>query len=93
MDDPGKDGTPLSNIEGSWVGFCDIDNQRMWEHSKQSKTTFVTPANVLRSDSTFRGDRNALARKDYKLAQLEKTSMEETQRAERKLREKGVKDK
>mmetsp|Transcript_25916 Transcript_25916/g.62509 ORF Transcript_25916/g.62509 Transcript_25916/m.62509 type:complete len:438 (+) Transcript_25916:63-1376(+) len=87
--EPEKKGSQLCGIEGSWVGFCEFNRERSWHHTDGPIVAHGTPTDrtVLPSDSTKRGDRNALALKDYKLAQSEKTRLENVQRAERKLRE------
>mmetsp|Transcript_66392 Transcript_66392/g.163608 ORF Transcript_66392/g.163608 Transcript_66392/m.163608 type:complete len:420 (+) Transcript_66392:186-1445(+) len=87
--DPDKDGTKVCTIEGSWVGYCDFDSQRYWDHAKLTRVPHASARSKLPSDSTNRADRNALEASDYKEAQAQKTALEEVQRAERKLRESG----
>mmetsp|Transcript_89282 Transcript_89282/g.133859 ORF Transcript_89282/g.133859 Transcript_89282/m.133859 type:complete len:435 (-) Transcript_89282:168-1472(-) len=84
---PEAEGQVVSNVEGSWVGYCDFDKVRYWDHRTTEKLAMSPPRNTLPSDSRRRADRNALEKKDFKLAQTEKVRMEEQQRAERKLRE------
>jgi len=84
---PDKEGQVLSNITGSWVGFCDFDKVRYWDINSCSKLSMSAPVTLLKSDSRNRPDRIALAAKDITLAQAEKIRLEETQRRERKLRE------
>jgi len=85
--DPAKEGDVLCGVEGSWIGYCDFDKVRYWDFRNTEKMGHFAPAKTLPSDSRLRGDRNALAAKDYKAAQANKTALEEQQRYERKLRE------
>lgn len=84
---PDKEGQLISNISGSWVGFCDFDKVRYWDINSCSKLTMSAPVNLLKSDSRQRTDRNALAAKNINVAQAEKIRLEEDQRYQRKLRE------
>ena len=84
---PEVEGTVVSQVEGSWVGFIDFDEVRYWDYRSCDKAPICAPTNVLPSDSRNRADRNALAAKDIKVAQAHKTRLEQQQRAERKLRE------
>ena len=77
----------ISNISGSWVGFCDFDKVRYWDINACTKLSMAAPVNLLKSDSRNRPDRVALAAKNISLAQAEKIRLEEAQRRERKLRE------
>jgi len=88
--DPDKEGTPVSSVEGSWVGFCDFDKVRYWDLRTSERMTTSAPPVILPSDSRHRSDRNLLADKDYKGAQEEKLRLEELQRADRKLRAAAV---
>lgn len=84
---PDKEGQVISNISGSWVGFCDFDKVRYWDINACTKLSMAAPVNLLKSDSRNRPDRVALAAKNISLAQAEKIRLEEAQRRERKLRE------
>mmetsp|Transcript_28791 Transcript_28791/g.59015 ORF Transcript_28791/g.59015 Transcript_28791/m.59015 type:complete len:436 (-) Transcript_28791:489-1796(-) len=84
---PDEEGQAISNVEGSWVGFCDFDKVRYWDMRTTEKVAMSAPRNTLPSDSRKRADRNFLEAKDIKKAQSEKVRMEEQQRHERKLRE------
>jgi hypothetical protein len=85
---PDAEGTQVfSNVEGSWVGFCDFDKVRYWDVRTCEKMPMSKPRNLLRSDSSFRPDSIALAKKDIPTAQAAKLELEGVQRYERKLRE------
>mmetsp|Transcript_39699 Transcript_39699/g.77698 ORF Transcript_39699/g.77698 Transcript_39699/m.77698 type:complete len:448 (+) Transcript_39699:36-1379(+) len=85
---PEKEGTQvLSNVDGSWVGFVDFDKVRYWDVRTCEKMSMCKPRNLLPSDSCFRSDSIALAKKDIQAAQAAKLDLEQVQRAERKLRE------
>lgn len=67
---PEAEGQVVSNVEGSWVGYCDFDKVRYWDHRTTEKLAMSPPRNTLPSDSRRRADRNALEKKDFKLAQV-----------------------
>ena len=58
---PDREGQLISNITGSWVGFCDFDKVRYWDINTVEKLAMKVPTSILKSDSRCRGDRNAVS--------------------------------
>lgn len=82
---------PLADVNGSWLGYLDIGNTRYWDVRDAPLASRPIPAdNPLPSDSRFRDDSNYLGQRNYELAQEYKTMLEESQRYDRKLRQKAA---
>ena len=96
-----KDGEVVSDINGTYAGYCDFDGKRYFDvrsmHNYIAQpiptTEKVTPNYpnsfpvVLPSDCTQRADSVTLISGDVESAQLRKNELEDVQRNDRKLRE------
>jgi len=81
----------ICNIEGSWLSHLDIDGKRLWD-IKMVPDGVVPHPNPLPSDCRNRQDLKALKEGDMDRAKDAKVALEERQRLEKKLRQKGLGD-
>lgn len=88
---PAKTGQELCAVEGSWLGFVDIDGVRYFDVRDAPRARHIPADNHLPSDARNRRDLIELLKGDLDMAQKVKEIMEEAQRYDRKLREKNLK--
>jgi len=86
-----KGDNTVSNIEGSWLSHLDFDGTRLWDLKMPADGVIPEP-NPLPSDSRHRADLIALREGDLERAKDSKVALEEKQRFEKKLRQKGAGD-
>lgn len=75
---------------GSYLEFLEFDGERYWEMGEEWGE-WHKPEEILHSDSSFRKDLLFLKDKDYDAAQTAKEEIENAQRADKALRDKGKK--
>jgi hypothetical protein len=78
----------ICECQGFWPKHLEIAKRRVWTIQESRRAAFLELVAMLPSDSTFRNDLNCLKQGDEDAAQVEKDRMEESQRDDRKLREK-----
>eukprot|EP00824_Muranothrix_gubernata_P022455 TRINITY_DN5435_c0_g1_i2.p2 TRINITY_DN5435_c0_g1~~TRINITY_DN5435_c0_g1_i2.p2 ORF type:complete len:239 (-),score=47.89 TRINITY_DN5435_c0_g1_i2:44-760(-) len=87
-----KPGTPkdqrevLAKISGTWLGWLDIGEERVWDVTRDLPEVPLPVMNPLPSDSRYREDLRYLAEGDMDLAREYKHVLEEKQRYDRRLR-------
>lgn len=86
------DGTRISEIKGTYVGYLDFDGVRYWDYREKmrvhTEVDYVAPdEETLPSQASKRTDGIFLLEKTVEEAQEEKERLEELQRSDRKLRE------
>eukprot|EP00741_Cyanophora_paradoxa_P008863 tig00001388_g8580.t1 len=79
----------LAEGDGSWLDKVKFGDKVYWDMQKDQPIKAVPVKNPLPSDVSFRSDLTALAKGDYEAAQVNKCTLEEQQRDERKLRKLG----
>ena len=80
-------------VTGSWLGYLDVNKVRYWDIRDAPKADRVVPNDhVLPSDSVLREDSRYLRVGDFTRAQEYKTMGEESQRYDRKLRQKAMEE-
>lgn len=80
----------ISSIEGSWLSHLEIDGVRLWDIKTVPEGVIAHP-NPLPSDCRFRADLRALVAGDMDVAKEAKSTLEDRQRADKKLRSEGRK--
>ena len=73
-------------VEGSWIKNLSFDGVEFWNIHKDVGYDMIPEPNPLPSDCSFRTDLRALADGDIEEAQIQKDSLEQLQRADKKLR-------
>jgi len=86
-----KGDNTICNIEGSWLSHLDFDGARLWDLKMPADGVIPEP-NPLPSDCRNRADLKALNEGDLERAKDSKIALEERQRFEKKLRQKGAGD-
>ena len=90
-----REGEVVSKIFGSFMGYIDFDGVRYWDGRRMQnfEVEQITPKQgiVLASDARKRIDTVALVGGDVEKAQENKDTLENNQRADRKLREAAAK--
>jgi len=82
----------LSDVQGTWLGCIEFDNDRLWDWQEDYVSYEPQPVrHPLPSDCRYRLDVQHLAAGDTVKAQDVKTELEEKQRHEAKLRKEGEK--
>ncbi|CAI2382818.1 unnamed protein product [Moneuplotes crassus] len=82
-----RNGTVVSEIEGSWLENISFDGKIYWQLDKCHMIKPIIPSKCLPSDCRFREDSVAFGEGDLVWSQKEKERLEELQRADRKLRQ------
>jgi len=83
--------TTICSLEGSWLSHLDIDGRRWWDIKMVPDGVLPHP-NPLPSDCGNRPDLIALKEGDIPRAKDAKVDLEDRQRFEKKLRQKGLSD-
>ena len=81
----------LSKIEGEWSRYLKFDGKEYWRQGESGSAEMYKQPFNLPSDSLFREDTILLKNGFEDLAQQAKTSLEEIQRNDKKLRENEAK--
>lgn len=81
-----KNAKVVCKLEGSWLAYLDIDNQRVWTLRDSHPDSWTPVQDPLPSDSRYRQDLAMVAQGDLKAAQEWKEKLEHRQRADKKLR-------
>lgn len=85
-----KNNEKVSEIFGSYLSFIDFDNKRYWDIRENYPISIIDLKNTLPSSSFKREDLNFLKQSNLEEAQKWKDILENTQRNDRKLREKNT---
>lgn len=84
--EPKSNHTELIKLNGHWQSQIEYDDRVIYDRTKIEYSKLLRMVYTLPSDCTLRSDLVALRDKNEKLAQTEKTRLEEIQRNDRKLR-------
>ena len=88
-----KEGKILSRISGSYLSHIDIDGKRVWDIRRNIDIEAYPVLPQLKSSSIYRPDEILLYEKKIEEAQEAKTSLENIQRKDRKLRKEYIEKK
>jgi len=71
-----KNGEQIGSMEGTYLGYIDIDGKRYWDYTKITPHRLNFTDNDLGSDHRVRTDLTTLLSGDVKNAQKEKEKLE-----------------
>eukprot|EP01016_Furgasonia_blochmanni_P009611 TRINITY_DN1398_c0_g2_i4.p1 TRINITY_DN1398_c0_g2~~TRINITY_DN1398_c0_g2_i4.p1 ORF type:complete len:295 (-),score=53.73 TRINITY_DN1398_c0_g2_i4:62-946(-) len=89
LPDGGISKEPLSEGNGSWLEYLQIDGDVLWRINDE-RELWNAPEILLPSDSRLRDDLQLIKNRDFDKAQVEKERIENLQRADSKLRKENA---
>jgi len=81
-----KNEKPVAGVLGTYLGYINVEGQRIWDGRKTRPFRLIPEKNPLPSDSSLRKDLIMLEKGRLAEAQYHRDELENTQRKDTKLR-------